>query len=275
MVELIIVVVISTISLIAVYQTLITQERTYRYQSAAIDAQGTTRMALQVLATELREVSASAGSSPATTGGSDLLMTDSDSIGFRAFRKVGIICNFSRALGTIDVWVPGDAFAARDNVLIFQEGDSITDNDDLWASALLSSVGSSANEDACAAEWGAYDVQQLSGLLTVTPLIERGALVRSFEAVNYGIYSYDGDWVLGRRNSDGSVEPLVGPLLPPDEGGLNFRYFDTNGGVLTPTTEAQRGQVARIEITVRALSPGGVDGPYVDSLSTNVYLRGN
>jgi len=274
MVELIVVVVISTIALIAVYQTLITQERTYRYQSAAIDAQGTSRMALQVLATELREVSASAGAD-INMGGIDLLVASRDSVGFRAFRKVGIVCDFDRVLGSLDVWVPGEAFAPRDNILVFQEADSITDDDDSWASRVLASVSASPNEDACAGEWSDYDVQRLGGLITVTPLVERGALVRSFEPITYGIYEYGDDWVMGRRNSDGTIEPLVGPLLPPTAGGLRFRYFDVNGGVLTPTTAAARAQVARVEITVRALSPGGLDGPYVDSLSTNVYLRGN
>lgn len=275
MVELIIVVVISTISLIAVYQTLITQERTYRYQSAAIDAQGSTRTALQVLSAELRELSASAGDVPANTGGSDLLMATRDSIRFRAFRKIGIVCNFSRALGTIDVWVPGDPFVTRDNLLVFQEGDSITDDDDRWASVTLAAVGSSPNEDACAGEWGAYDVQQLRGMLTVAPTVERGALVRSFEVLTYGIFTYDGDYVLGRMGSDGIVEPLVGPLLPPGQAGLRFRFFNANGVAVNPTTEALRATVARINIIVRGLSPGGIDGPYVDSLSTNVYLRGN
>ena len=107
LVELTIVVVISTIALIAIYQTLITQERTYRYQSAAIDAQGTSRMALSVIAAELREISASAGQT-AGFGGTDLLMAARDSLRIRAFRKVGIICStISAGAGQVDVWVPG------------------------------------------------------------------------------------------------------------------------------------------------------------------------
>ena len=81
--------------------------------------------------------------------------------------------------------------------------------------------------------------------------------------------------MLGRTESDGSLVPLVGPLLPPENGGLVFRYFDLNGSEVTPTSAALRAQVARVNITVRALSRGGIEGQYVDSLSTNVYLRGN
>lgn len=275
LVELTVVVVISSIALVAIYQTLITQERTFRYQSAAIETQGSTRMALQVLASELREASASAGLTPATTGGSDLLMTARDSIRFRAFRKVGITCAFDRALGTVDVWVPGSSFEARDRLLIFQEGDSITDDDDRWASVSLPGVSGATNEAACRAEWNAYPVQGLTGLLATTATMERGALIRSFEILSFGAMRYDGEWVLGRINDDGTRVPLVGPLLSPDSGGIRFRYFTSTGTELTPTTEAQRAQVARVRITVRALSRGGIDGPYVDSLTTNVYLRGN
>ena len=100
-------------------------------------------------------------------------------------------------------------------------------------------------------------------------------MVRSFETLTYGSYRYDDEWVLGRRGPDGNVIPLVGPILSPDSGGIAFRFFDTNSRELRPTSEADLAAVARVEITVRAVSPGGIDGAYVDSLSTNVYLRGN
>ncbi len=277
LVELTIVVLISTITLIAIYQTLITQERTYRYQSAAIDAQGSTRVALQLLASELRELSASAGDNPTATGGSDLLVAGTDSISFRAFRKIGLACSVDRAGGTVDVWTLGTPFEVGDTLFLFQEGDSLTDEDDTWVSEFaLPSVGVAANAAACASEWSGHDIQSLRGLGLVIPAtIERGALIRSYNTLTYGAYQYEGDWVLGRRNPGGEVVPLVGPLAASDDGGLVFRYFDAFGNELTPSSEAERARVARIEITVRALSPGGLDGPYVDSLSTNVYLRGN
>ena len=277
LVELTIVVVISTIALIAIYQTLITQERTYRYQSAAIDAQGSTRVGLQVLASELREISASAGDN-ANMGGGDLLVAADDSVRFRAFRKVGISCAIDTLLGRVDVWVPGTAFAAGDSLMIFQEGDTATDQDDAWAVGVpLSGVGVALNGVLCADEWDQYPLQALQSLdPAILGFMERGALVRSYSTLTYGAYRWEDDWVLGRRNPDGEVIPLVGPLLSPDEGGLAFRYFDRNDTDLgTPSTDADRASVSRIEITVRALSRGGLEQNYVDSLSTNVYLRGN
>ena len=277
LVELTIVVVISTIALIAIYQSLITQERTYRYQSAAIDAQGSTRIGLQLLASELREISASAGDDPTATGGSDLLVATSDSISFRAFRKVGLVCAVDTAGGSLDVWTLGTRFEVGDSLFMFQEGDTLTDDDDAWVSGVgLRDAGEARNEDVCVREWGTYETQGLGGL---DPgdlgFMERGAMVRSYQTLTYGSYRYDDDWVLGRSVGDGSVVPLVGPILSPDSGGLVFRFFNSNSRELRPSSEAEMAQVARVEITVRALSRGGIDGPYVDSLSTTVYLRGN
>lgn len=278
LVELTIVVVISTIALIAIYQTLITQEQTYRYQSAAIDAQGASRVGLQVLAAELREISASAGQNAGNTGGSDLLAAGSDSVRFRAFRKIGITCAVDTLVGNVDAWVPGAPFAAGDTIMMFEEGDTLTDEDDSWAVDIaLPAVGVAVNQASCAAEWSDYPVQALTGLSPLNlGLMERGALIRSYNTLTYGAFRYDGEWIVGRRNPDGEVVPLVGPILPPEEGGLAFRYFDATGGLLTPTTDAGRAAVSRIEMTVRALSRGGIDHHnYVDSLTTNVYLRGN
>ncbi|HUF12906.1 MAG TPA: prepilin-type N-terminal cleavage/methylation domain-containing protein [Longimicrobiales bacterium] len=278
LVELTIVVVISTIALIAIYQTLLTQERSYRYQTAAIDTQGSTRVALQLMASELRELSASAGAEPALTGGSDLLVAMRDSIRFRAFRKIGIVCTVHDASDELDVWVPGTAFAVGDVLALFQERDPNTDDDDTWATGLvLSGVGTATNADQCRNEWSDYPLQKLAGLPGDTlALMERGALVRSYVTLTYGAYQWDGEWVLGRRETDGSIVPLVGPLLPPRNGGIVFRYFGLNNQELTPSTEAERALVSRVEVTVRAMSRGGPDHTsYVDSLGTNVYLRGN
>lgn len=278
LVELTIVVVISTIALIAIYQTLITQERTYRYQSAAIDAQGSTRVGLQLLASELREVSASAGLDGDATGGSDLLVAATDSIRFRAFRKVGIACAVHADSGSVDVWVPGAPFERGDTLLMFQEGDTLTDEDDTWASGImLYRAGNAVNSSACRDEWSAYPLQGLEGLspLDLEPM-ERGGLVRSYVSLTYGAYRWEDEWVLGRRGGDASVVPLVGPILSPDSGGIAFRYFDLDGRDLTESWGAEPARVSRVQITIRALSRGGLDHEnYVDSLSTNVYLRGN
>lgn len=275
LVELTIVVVISTIALLAIYQSLITQERTYRYQSAAIDAQATSRMALQVVASELREISAGAGA-VANQGGSDLLVATADSIRVRAFRKVGIVCSVDVGTNSINVWVPGTAFVAGDAVLLSQAGNTNTDDDDTWVQVNVSSVGASTNPT-CSTLWNTYPVQNLRGFAGQTATVQAGSLIRSFVSTAYGNYAYDGMNVLGRRQNN-VMEPLVGPILPPAEGGLRFRYFNANNTEVTSLgTEAQRSTVARVNITVRAVSQGGNPngGDWIDSVTTNVYLRGN
>ena len=275
LVELTIVVVISTLALIAIYQTLITQERTYRYQSAAIDAQGTSRMALQVIASELREISASAGQN-ANMGGTDLLVATRDSLRVRALRKVGIVCSSADSLnGTVDVWAPGTPFTANDAIIFYQAGRTDTNDDDRWRTDTISAVAA-ARSATCATSWPTYTAQNLSGVAGLST-VQTGSMVRTFENVTYGNYVFDGMNVLGRRTGT-AVEPLVGPLLPADSGGVTFRYFDNNNTELTTlTTDAQRSNVARVLITVRSVSRGGdpMGGDWIDSVSTNVFLRGN
>ena len=278
LVELTVVVVISTVALLAIYQTLITQERSYRYQSAAIDAQGSTRTGIALLTTELRGISATAGAATAR-GGSDLLVATADSLRFRAFRKTGIACDVDTTSGHVHVWTLGTAFTSTDTVMAFLEGDTLTDEDDVWAAGLpLGGVTASSLDAACSAEWDAYDVQELHGFAPDTlGLMERGALIRSYIEVTYGAYEWDGEWVVGRRNEEGELMPLVGPIMPPDSGGLEFRYFDQNNSLLSPTTAALRARIARVEVTIRGLSRGAGLGNenHVDSLTTNVFLRGN
>jgi hypothetical protein len=268
--------VISTIALVAIYQTLITQERTYRYQTAAIDAQGTSRMALQVIASELREISASAGQT-AGFAGTDLLMATRDSMRIRALRKVGIVCSLAGAgVGSIDVWVPGTLFASGDQIMFYQPGSTNTLDDDAWNDITLGAVAV-AIDPACATTWGTYPVQALVVGVGNVGGVAVGSIVRSYTTMSYGNYTYDGMNVLGRRTG-ATFEPLVGPLLSNADGGLTLRYFDNNNTeLMTLTTDAQRSAVSRILITVRAVSRGGdpMGGDWVDSVSTNVYLRGN
>jgi len=277
LVELTVVVVIMVVTMLAIYQSMITQERTYRYQAAAIDAQGTTRMGLGVLAAELREISASAGDL-AGMGGSDLRVAGSDSITFRAFRKAGVVCVSSSAGLFADVWLMGEKFAAGDSAFVFVEGDTLTSDDDSWTQVRLTSVMDSAITSSCRSAWPDYGTQALVGIgLTSLGNMRRGGIVRSYNTVTYRAYQYGGNWVLGRRTGGGNLVPMVGPIMHPDSGGIRFRYFNRNDTQISPTTEAQRSTVARIEITVKGLSRGNGPGNsnYVDSLSTNVYLRGN
>lgn len=278
LVELTIVLVIGVIVLTSVYQTVVTQERAQRHNAAAADAQGTSRTGIQLLTAELREASTAAGADP-NGGGSDLLVTTADSIRLRAFRKLGVTCVVDVPGHAMDVWVLGAAFVTGDTILVFEENSPGTRTDDIWAPDIaVSWVGSSNNTTACQSEWPGYPIQRLRGPSdTHLQRMKRGGLVRSYDRLTYGIYQVDGQWVVGRRNSSGAVVPLVGPVLPPADGGLRFRYFDAAGAELTPTTETGRAQIARVEIIVRAVGRGARlnNRDLVDSITTSVHLRGN
>lgn len=261
LIEFLMVVVVATVIMTAVVQAMLTQQRGYRQQTAMVSARQSSRTVLDLLAVELREVSTRSAGMLA----GDLLMAAPESIRFRAFRKVGLVCDLDPGMGVLRVVELGDvAFDNGDRLLAFQqEGDA-------WADGEVNNASSTS----CGSE-PARELQ-------VGPLaangVEIGAPVRGYEELGYGIFEIDDQWMLGRRDSDGTVVGLVGPLAEPGSHGLRFRYFDSAGNPLSaPLSAAAREQVARIEVVVKGVSHGaGAPGSeYTDSLSHQVYLRGN
>ncbi|HEY8484126.1 MAG TPA: prepilin-type N-terminal cleavage/methylation domain-containing protein [Longimicrobiales bacterium] len=269
LIELLVVVVLGALAIGAAYQTLTLQERASRHQNAIITTLETNRTAIDVLAAELREISAADG---------DLLMAAPESLTFRAFRKAGIVCQVD-ALG-LDVWLLSDApFAVGDRVLVFQDFDPAAADDDAWSGpAVVIGVGPAAG--GCTA-WSKPTARlSLAGLAVGPTNISPGAPIRSYEVLTYGHYQIGGEWSLGQRVQGRPVVALVGPLAPPEQRGLVFRYYDESGTALpAPLAAADRQRVARIEVKVRAATPGAVvgsgNGTYVDSLVMQINLRGN
>jgi hypothetical protein len=279
-VELLIVLLVGTIVLGSILQVLAGQSRAARHQGAVVTTQQTTRLGLEVLAAELREISARGG---------DLLVATPDSVRFRALRKLGIACDFAPIVApgvdvmSIDVFELGpEPFLREDSLLVFVDGDSLTARDDIWVATMAENASSVI---ACGALLGSlFPADTEVRRLDVPAGIPRedvgvGAPVRSFVRLTYGLYNVAGEWVLGMREGAGAVQPLVGPLAPPAEGGLVFRYFDAGGTELTPVDAATRAQVARISVSLRGKTPGAVSGgqniEYVDSLVTHIHIRGN
>mgnify|MGYP001112808361 CR=1 FL=1 len=270
--ELLVVVVIGALILGAAFQVLAVQERSYRQQSAAMTTQQNVRAALDVLETELREISASDG---------DLLMIQPESLTFRAYRAAGFICDLRAASSEIVVLQRGTEpfVAGKQKLLYFIEGLQTTGTDDVWGLADIDRVDDGGT---CAATWGGLEgvdttTLKVSGFTFPAslggPPVYLGAPVRSFEVFTYGLFEIDGEPVLARRSAvDGRLDPIVGPLAPSPNG-LVFRYFDGNG---LPTTNPAN--VARIGIVVRGRTKGtGVPGQthYTDSLVTQLFLRNN
>ena len=85
LVELLIVAVIGTLIVLAAYEVLVTNRRVFTVQNAKVQAQQSTRSAMEVLFGELREVSSE---------GSDILAFGPDSLAARSMREFGAVCAY-------------------------------------------------------------------------------------------------------------------------------------------------------------------------------------
>ncbi|MBI4546033.1 MAG: prepilin-type N-terminal cleavage/methylation domain-containing protein [Gemmatimonadetes bacterium] len=267
-VELLVVFVVGAIVVTAIFRTLTIQQDSYRHESAVIGVQQASRTALDLLGSEFRGLSSTRG---------DVVVTAAESLTVRAFRKLGFACNSTAGSTALDVWQLGEAFAVGDSVLYWADRDSASFRDDAWKKANIQAVGTVPS--GLCATWlaisladsvlGPFPTQRLT--LSVADSLRRGAQVRSFARVTYGLFSVNGQWVLGRHEPSTAAVALVGPLAQPSEGGLAFRYLKFNGAQVTLGSDT----IARIEITVRAKTTQAAltGNSYTDSLKANVLLR--
>lgn len=279
LVELLVVSVLGVFILGAIYQTLTVQQRTYEHQRVVIETNEASRTTMELLAAELREISSS---------GSDLVEAASDEVTIRVMRKVGFAC-FVPGSSMLDVWALGQSFEEGDQALVFDQGGDPDDaSDDAWLAVEVDGTSAGYNSSGCGdwsettlrgADLGSYPRQRLvlSGPALTT--VVRGAPVRSFETMTYGIYDFDGEWMLGRSADGGAPVALVGPLAPPGGRGLVLRYYDADGNEISPADLASNlNQVASFNVAVRALAtaPNLVgSGDVDDRLSVTIFLRNN
>lgn len=258
LVELLVVAVVGAMVVAATYQVLLVNQRTYTAQNAQIEGQQTVRAGLDVLFSELREVS--------TDG--DILGFGSDSLRVRVMRRFGLVCQLNLASSTIDVVKVGQWFEVDEMVAVFAENAVNNVNDDAWLSGTIAARDTTQT---C----GGRPAQRLTvGAVTAAALssppdsVRVGAPVRSHETYTYGLYTIDGEAYLARRAPSQTPQPLVGPLRPND--GLQFVYYDTLGAVATTAAD-----IAQVQVTLRTLSQVmGPDGQLMaDSISTRIYAR--
>ncbi|MDZ7779160.1 MAG: prepilin-type N-terminal cleavage/methylation domain-containing protein [Gemmatimonadota bacterium] len=260
LVELIVVSVLGVVVLTAMLQVLITNQRTYTAQSAVVEGQQSTRMALEVLFNELRE---------ASPAGGDLLVMTSDSVKVRLMRKFGIGCDTD-----LDALLPkmtvldnsGADFAEDDSVFVFAENRDATPDDDVWISAEVTAVDTTVT---CLGGRPAIDLEfDLQETLFSTDTVKVGAAVRSFETFTFGMTTVLGDEYLGRRDDDGFMWPIAGPLRPND--GLEFIYRDALGDVTSTPTDVRQIEV-RIRTGTQVINPVGET--VSDSIDAWIYTR--
>lgn len=266
LVELIVVSVLGAVVLAAALQVLITNQRTYTVQSATIQGQQSSRMAIEVMFNELRELS---------PGDGDILMMASDSLRVRLMRRLGITCAVD--LGPLAVTPKitvldntGDDFAAGDTVLIFAENREATASDDVWLRAHVANVDDSVT---CLGGRPALDLE-FNPLTTTfdSDTVRVGAPVRGFEVYRYETANWistNTPYLSRRENGVGTPWPIAGPLRPGNQG-LQFIYRDALGAITSTPTDVRQIEV-RIRTGNRVRNSAG--DIVSDSLDTWIYTR--
>jgi prepilin-type N-terminal cleavage/methylation domain-containing protein len=264
LVELMVVILLGSLLLVSTYQVLITNRRVFTIQNSKVATQQNTRAAMDVLFTELREVSSAGG---------DVVAMTSNSLSVRAMREIGVVCDAlnSTHAGTPQLLVRTviDEFEAQDSVYVFADNDEFVTTDDNWFRAYVTandttatcSDGSPAQRITFSGQSAAFSADSVS----------TGAPVRSFEHMTYSLGTYNSETYLGRLVAGGSWVPLVGPLTGiTGSPGLEFEFLDANGA-----TTATPGDVRQIDVTLRSWAEArGYDGDLVvDSLSSSIFMR--
>jgi prepilin-type N-terminal cleavage/methylation domain-containing protein len=256
LVELMIVAVVGAMVVGATYQIMLSSQRALTIQTAQIQGQQTVRAGLDILFSELRELSRAEG---------DILNMGPDRIQIRAMRAFGLVCGVDPSGSPVRVQKIGRFFVDGDSVMVLADNNPDIATDDTILSGVVTSIDPTQT---CS---GADTAQ----LLTVPDLalaaladdtVRLGAPVRAFTVYTYGLYTLDGEYYLARR-SGATTAQLVGPL---SSNGVSFVYTDSFGNVTTNPRS-----VAQIEVTLRSeskvLDPRG--RPITDSLTTAIYLR--
>ncbi|CAN5796696.1 hypothetical protein BH23GEM11_BH23GEM11_16370 [soil metagenome] len=259
-IELLVVIVISTVVLGAIIQILVSNQRLYTANTEQVLAQQTVRAGVEVVAQELREISGELG---------DVLSVSAAQVQVRAVRRAAIVCAIDlRDPLTVRAQFRGQPFEADDAVTFFVDNDVDTAADDYWATGTISSVGAMA---VCPGV--AETPAQTLVFGSVSPTAARnqvrdGSLVRAFESFTYGQVTYDSEPYLGRVPATGTGVPLVGPVDATN--GIRFVYRNAAGAETSTLNE-----IRTIELTLRSTSGarnelGRVVG---DSLTRVIHLR--
>lgn len=272
LVELLVVSVMLTVIMGAVYKTLISQQQSTRHLSAVITTQQTNRTAAQFLAGEMRELG--------TTVAGDILMASADSIRFRALRKAAVVCNMVAGGSTsVDVFSLGDTIAVNDSVAIYADKGTPSLADDSLFRAQVTNIAT-ATCPALGAGPTWTSMNAVARRLTLSPApanVFQGALVRTYTPVTYGRYVKGTTPVFGRRLGADTAVTLIGPLASGSTG-FALQYYNVNAASLaTPVTAANLPGIVRIRLTIRGESKGAVTstGTYSTPLVTDISLRGN
>ena len=271
---------------------LIRQQRFYRGANEMLYARQGVRDALEVLATELRGISAQ-----------DTVRLLADSA-IEIFAPIGgsVVC---QGVGGADVGLPPLSTAGNTLTWVLSQPDTgdlaLLYHDDTanvghWERHRITGFGPRSLASTCPAASGLVrDEDVLAGRqgfevsldAPLSSAVLRGAPVRFIRRGRYSLYrASDGDWYLGYRRCNaigpsvcGAIQPLSGPYRSyssnPAGTGLLFEYFDSNGAHLDASSPLDLG---RVDISARAESRHhiGVEGHAFtpgDSATLSIAIR--
>ena len=259
LVELLVVLLLATITTTSAVALFINSNRVHLAQTAQIQVQQTARAGTDVLSAELREVS---------NGGGDIMAIGPDSISIRRMGPWTMVCDVDYPNSRLNILTIGQELAVNDSIALFAENDTLRLEDDVWLIGDIDGVTSSTTCASTPTAWTAHeiDVSGLSGAMAVDT-VRRGAPLRTFVHYTYGSYTINGEEFVGRRDSGGTITPLVGPIK---SGGLVFTFRDQFGNTTTTLTD-----IAHVDVSLAMDSPvmDSNNNVIQDSVFTTVFLR--
>jgi hypothetical protein len=255
----------------ALYSLLIATQRLSVAQAERVGLQANVRAAGWLALGELHELASLPGGSAAQN---DVMTAGATGVTYRSMRSIGFLCQSPAMPTELRLWSGSysgyrDPAPGRDSALVFVEGDSATDADDVWLPLAITGV---ATGNVCPGTGFTLTTDnhpELVGLAVNTP-------VRIYEIAELRLYQSGGkSWLGAHSLSAGEViQPVVGPLL--DGTGFRLEYQDAAGGV-TSDPSAIKG----ISLTIRGISEDpislgsgdGVRRRVQDSLAARIALR--
>lgn len=266
-VELIIFLVVSSVVIGSVLPLVTAQLRAFSGQRDLLDASETLRSAAAVLTWELRQISPSGG---------DLIAADSTSFTIRSTTSFAVVCADHATLPRLGVVIADGSITAGDSALGYASGDPGM-RDDEWLPLTVQSTLPSGSSGVPLCDWAGTTPDVVLQVDGDTTRIQTGAPLRTFEVLQYGIFTNAGRSWIGRRTPGSSTwETIGGPVRTAANGGLGFAYFDGAGAATAVPAD-----VRTVQITIRSESSGksivigsGDLATRGDSLRTRVRLRG-
>ncbi|MFN2318026.1 MAG: PilW family protein [Gemmatimonadales bacterium] len=272
LVELLIAIVIFGIVSTAIYGLLVRTQRLSRTQAERSIMQSNIRTGIGLVTSELRELNANALLA-------DIYAMSATAIEYKGMRGLGFVCDIDAGYVRVPraVWVGfRDPVATRDRVMLFVENDPDLASDDGWIERAITGVTS----ESCSAGGAGVRLDIAASIPTDTlAMMTLGSPVRTFERMQIGQMTSDGETWLGARSISGgetTLQPVLGPLTPS---GVTFSYWTQVAG--TSVEALLPLQVRTIRLVLRGITENIVAAGAgtvawqraSDSLVTDIRLR--